>query len=200
MAFPPLDGQACLEHPEQMNTEVLLFDGVDELDVIGPYSALANAGIDVALVAETGASQVRTAHGTALNASRAPGAAPEVLIVPGGGWADRAKMGAWQEARRGVLPRLIADRAATGTTIAAVCTGAMLVAEAGLLRGRPAVTHRRALADLAAAGAGVIADARVVDDGSVITSGGVTAGIDLGLWLLQRYLGPARQQPNGAPS
>jgi putative intracellular protease/amidase len=174
-----------------MKIEVLLFDGVDELDVIGPYSALADAGIDVALVAETGARQVSTAHGTALSASRAPGPAPEVLIIPGGGWLDRAKMGAWAEARRGVLPRLIADRAATGTVVAAVCTGAMLVAEAGLLRGRPAVTNHRALADLAAAGADVIADARVVDDGGVITAGGVTAGIDLGLWLLQRYQGPA---------
>jgi putative intracellular protease/amidase len=174
-----------------MNIEVLIFDGVDELDVIGPYSALADTGIDVALVAETGARHVRTAHGTALSASRAPGPAPEVLIVPGGGWFDRSKMGAWEEGRRGVLPRLIADRAATGTVVAAVCTGAMLLAEAGLLRGRPAVTNHRALAELAAAGADVIADARVVDDGSVITSGGVTAGIDLGLWLLQRYLGPA---------
>jgi putative intracellular protease/amidase len=174
-----------------MNIEILLFDGVDELDVIGPFSALANAGIDVALVAETGARQVRTDHGTALSASRAAAPTPEVLIVPGGGWLDRADAGAWAEARRGVLPRLIADRAATGTVVAAVCTGAMLVAEAGLLIGRPAVTNHRALADLAAAGADVIADARVVDDGDVITSGGVTAGIDLGLWLLQRYLGPA---------
>lgn len=191
MAFPPLAGPACPGHPERMKIEVLLFDGVDELDVIGPYSALVNPDIDVTLVAESGAGPVRTHHGTTLSASGAPGPDPDVLIIPGGGWLDRAEAGAWAETRRGVLPRLIAERAATGTVVAAVCTGAMMVAEAGLLRGRPAVTHHRALADLAATGADVIADARVVDDGGVITSGGVTAGIDLGLWLLQRYLGPA---------
>jgi len=72
-----------------------------------------------------------------------------------------------------------------------VCTGSMLLATSGLLDGRPAVTHHEAIGELAAAGARVIGDARVVDDGQIVTAGGITAGIDLGLWLVQRYRGAA---------
>jgi putative intracellular protease/amidase len=173
-----------------MDVEILAFDGVEDLDVFGPLSALAAAGFEVTLVAEGGPRQVRTAHGTGLTA-REPGAAPGVLVVPGGGWGSRSERGAWAEAGRGVLPALIAERFTAGSVIAAVCTGSMLLAAAGLLDGRPAITHHGAIGELSATGARVIADARVVDDGQIITAGGVTAGLDLGLWLVQRYRGPA---------
>jgi transcriptional regulator GlxA family with amidase domain len=65
----------------------------------------------------------------------------------------------------------------------------MLLAEAGLLRGRPATTHHSTLDQLPAYGAHLI-DARVVDDGDLITSAGVTAGLDLALWLVEREAGP----------
>lgn len=176
-----------------MDVEILAFDGVEDLDVFGPLSALAPAGFEVALVTDGGPRQVRTAHGTGLTARapRAPGAAPGVLVVPGGGWIDRSERGAWAEAGRGILPALIAERFAAGSVIAAVCTGTMLLAAAGLLDGRPAVTHHGAIDELSAAGAQVIDEARVVDDGEIVTAGGVTAGLDLGLWLVQRYHGPA---------
>jgi transcriptional regulator GlxA family with amidase domain len=61
----------------------------------------------------------------------------------------------------------------------------MLIAASGLLRGRPAVTHRSALDDLRDYGADVHQEARVVDDGDVLTSGGVTSGIDLALHLIE---------------
>jgi len=66
-----------------------------------------------------------------------------------------------------------------------VCTGALLLASAGLLNGRTATTNRNALAELAATGANVVTH-RVVDDGPVVTAGGLSAGLDLGLWLIQR--------------
>jgi transcriptional regulator GlxA family with amidase domain len=62
----------------------------------------------------------------------------------------------------------------------------MLLAAAGLTRGRPAVTHHDALSDLAATGTHVIEDARVVDDGDLLTAAGVTSGLDLALWIIER--------------
>ena len=114
-----------------------------------------------------------------------------MLVVPGGGWTSRSDRGAWAEARRGVLPAFVAGRFAAGSVIAAVCTGSMLLAAAGLLDGRPAITHHGAIDELSTTGARVITDARVVDDGQIVTAGGITAGLDLGLWLVQRYRGPA---------
>ena len=66
----------------------------------------------------------------------------------------------------------------------------MLAATAGLTRGRPATTHRGALADLRASGARVV-EARVVDDGDLLMAGGVTSGIDLALWIVEREFGAA---------
>jgi transcriptional regulator GlxA family with amidase domain len=74
----------------------------------------------------------------------------------------------------------------------------MLLARAGLLQGRPAVTNRMALDDLAAAGADVRRDARVVDDGSVVTAGGPAAGIDLGVRLVARFAGEQAGQDAAA--
>jgi transcriptional regulator GlxA family with amidase domain len=64
----------------------------------------------------------------------------------------------------------------------------MLATAAGLTRGRPAVTHHGAIEDLRTAGAEVI-EARVVDDGDLVTAGGVTSGIDMALWLVERQFG-----------
>jgi transcriptional regulator GlxA family with amidase domain len=75
-----------------------------------------------------------------------------------------------------------------GTAIATVCTGGMVAAAAGLTNGRPGTTHHAALEELRASGAHVIA-ARVVDDGDLIMAGGVTSGIDLALWLVEREAG-----------
>ncbi len=174
--------------------EVVLFDGWDELDALGPYEVLrqaerAGAPVSCRLVTLGEAREVQGANGLRLRSS-APLGRPDWLVVPGGGWNDRSQHGAWGEAARGDLPRAIAAAHQRGASIASVCTGALLVASSGLLRGRPAVTHRSALADLARTGAEVI-DARVVDDGDVVTAGGVTSGLDLGLHLLSRIAGPA---------
>ena len=177
-----------------MNVEIVVYDGFDELDAIAPYELLSNvrrvaAGFTVGLVALEAPTRVTAAHGLVVDVPGALSARPDLLIVPGGGWADRAPTGARAEAERGALPAAIADRHAAGTVIASVCTGAMLLAAGGLLAERPATTHHVALDDLRAAGARVI-DARVVDDGDLITAGGVTSGLDLALWVVERFLGP----------
>ena len=65
----------------------------------------------------------------------------------------------------------------------------MLIAASGILTGRPAITHRRAIQDLRDAGAHIV-EARVVDDGNIVTAGGVTSGLDLALWLVERCMNP----------
>ena len=176
-----------------MRCEVLLFDGFDELDALAPWEVLSGFAdlrddLDVALVTLDGADTVRAAHGALVTPHRALSAELDLLVVPGGGWNDRAEHGAWTQAQLGTVPRAIRARHERGAVIASVCTGAMLLAAAGLLEGRHAITHQGAIADLEAAGAHIVR-ARVVDDGDIVTAGGVTAGLDLALWLVERELG-----------
>jgi putative intracellular protease/amidase len=130
----------------------VVYDGVDELDVFGPFEVLTGAGLEVRLVTAEPREQVATVGGA--------------RIAPHGVLGD---------------PDLV---------IAAVCTGAMILAGTGLLRGRRAITHHDAVDELAAAGADVVSGARFVDDGDIVTAAGVTSGIDLALWLVERELGP----------
>lgn len=176
-----------------MNVEIVLYDGFDELDALGPFEVLENgaagAEIAVTLTSLDGARPVPASHGATVHADDALGATdPDIVVVPGGGWNDRADAGAWAEAEKGDLPERLAALHADGATIASVCTGGMLLARAGLLDGRPATTHRGAIENLRETDATVV-DARVVDDGDVLTAGGVTSGLDLGFHVLEREFG-----------
>jgi transcriptional regulator GlxA family with amidase domain len=196
MAFLPLVRRLLDRHDRPMNIEILLYEGFDELDAIGPYETLqvaaaAGAEFDVRMVTLTPVPVITAARGTRLEPQGMLTDAPGLLIVPGGGWIDRGAHGARAEYTRGDLPRAIAARHAAGSMIAAVCTGAMLLAGAGILTGRPATTHHGAIEDLRAAGANVMPDSRVVDDGDIVTAGGITSGIDLALWIIERERGRA---------
>jgi transcriptional regulator GlxA family with amidase domain len=176
---------------------ILLFDGFDELDALAPYEVLrraeeAGASFSVSLVSREGAREVTAFYGARVQAEAALTleARPDLLIVPGGGWNHRGAHGVRVEVERGEAPRLIAQLHAAGTIVAGVCTGAMLLAAAGLAKERPATTHSLAREELRTMGAEVY-DARVVDDGDVITSAGVTSGLDLALWLVERFAGSA---------
>ncbi|ESS05914.1 MAG: putative transcriptional regulator [uncultured archaeon A07HB70] len=181
-----------------MRVTVLCYDGFDELDVVGPYEvfqAATDRGADLParLATLDSAERVTAAHGLRVEPDGSlpePGApdAPELLVVPGGGWNDRHGAGAWAEAERGAVPDAVAAHHAAGATVAGVCTGGMLLARAGLLDGRPATTHHGALDDLRATDAEV-REERVVDDGDVLTAGGITSGIDLALHVAEREAG-----------
>jgi transcriptional regulator GlxA family with amidase domain len=174
--------------------DILCFDGFEELDAIGPYEAFQiaagrGAPLDVSRVTLDGRDRVTAANGLGIEPDGVVSLAdpPDVVVVPGGGWNDRDAAGARAEAERGAIPAALADLHDAGTTVAAVCTGGMLLARAGLLDGRPAVTHAGALDDLREAGAEVV-DARYVDDGDVLTAGGITSGLDLALHLIERLV------------
>ena len=176
-----------------MRCEVILYDGFDELDALAPWEVLSSFAdvrddLDAALVTLDGSATVRAAHGTLVTPHRPLSDEVDLLVVPGGGWNDRAEDGAWTQAQLGAVPHAIRERHQRGAVVASVCTGAMLLAAAGLLEGRHAITHHGAIADLEAAGATVVR-ARVVDDGDLVTAGGVTSGLDLALHLTERWFG-----------
>ena len=171
-----------------MRTEIVVFDGFDELDAFGPLEVLATAGFDVELVTADRPGPVRGKHGTRLEVPGVMGR-PDGVVVVGGGWLDQAPQGSWAEAQGGTLPRRLAEVAATATWMASVCTGSLLLATAGLLTGRHATTNHNAYRELRDFGVMVVEE-RVVDDGDRITAGALSAGLDLGLWLTERELGP----------
>jgi putative intracellular protease/amidase len=172
-----------------MRFEIAVFDGFDEIDVFGPFEVLSAAGFDVALVAVERPGIVVSMRGLRTEIDGVLDS-PDALLIPGGGWLNHAPEGSWAQAQRGVLPGKIARIAQGNTVIASVCTGSLLLASAGVLQGRHATTNRNALDELRGFGA-IAVEERVVEDGQFITAGGLTAGIDLGLWIVEREKGTA---------
>jgi uncharacterized protein (DUF427 family)/putative intracellular protease/amidase len=182
--------------------DIVLFDGVDELDAVGPLEVLRGAAaqggdLAVRLVTRTEPLEVTGSHGLRMRADAVYSPGADILLVPGGGWLARAEAGAWAEAERGDWLPLIKAAADRGTLLAAVCTGSMLLARAGVIGARPATTHHGARADLEAAGVRFV-DERVVDAGGLITAGGVTSGLDLALHLVERLVSPEAAERQAA--
>ncbi|MEV7796684.1 DJ-1/PfpI family protein [Streptomyces sp. NPDC087512] len=200
-----------------MHVQVVLFDGFDPLDVIAPYEVLYAGGsasdgaVTVELVTAEGPREVIS--GTGGLTLRAAGALDleraDVLLVPGAsgrvgepGEVPEEEVGAGEWKRDEFIPVLLGRTLTTelpallkqamddpDITVATVCGGSLVLAMAGLLEGRHATTHHLGLDMLDATGAHAIR-ARVVDDDDLITGAGVTSGLDLGLYLLERELGP----------
>lgn len=174
---------------------VVLFPDVEELDAVGPWDVLAtwtrqhpDDRWSVTTLSRTG-DPVVCAKGLVLTPHHAFADAPhlDVVVHPGG---------------RGTRPQLadaahldwVRAQAGTATLMTSVCTGSLVYAAAGLLRGRPATTHWGSLDELARLDptTDVRPDERWVDDGDVITSAGVSAGIDMALHLVDRLAGTQR--------
>ncbi|GAC1359649.1 MAG: DJ-1/PfpI family protein [Vulcanimicrobiaceae bacterium] len=170
---------------------IAVFDGVDELDVVGPFEVLRNAtkagaAIEVALASLSEELNFTGAHGLEMRADMRLDDTFDVLLVPGGGWSSGAAQGIRTQIDLGVLTRQIRDAHQRGATIASVCTGALAVGAAGIAKGRRMTTHHGGVEDLRAFGVQV-EDERVVDDGDIVSGAGVTSGIDLALHLVNRY-------------
>jgi len=173
--------------------DLVIFDGFDELDAIAPYEMFAAAGLAPRLVVLHGRElRVRARHGLVLEAhgsiTASEVASGDWVIAIGGGYLANATEGVRPEITKGEMPAFFARARERGALLGSVCTGAMLLAAAGLVKGRRAITHHTAIADLAAAGATIVSE-RVVDDGDLITAGGVTSGLDFGLHVIGRLLG-----------
>ncbi len=176
--------------------EILAFEKAQVLDVAGPLQVFATAN-DLAAqrrapapyvleVVAPAAPGIRTSAGLGLVAAPLPGApdAVDTLIVAGGSGVNAARE---DEA----LLNWLGERAKRARRLASVCSGALLLAAAGLLAGRRATTHWTRCAELARRHPDVIveSDPIFVRDGDVWTSAGVTAGIDLALALVEDDLG-----------
>ncbi len=172
-----------------MQFQILIFDGFEEMDVFGVFEPLRMAGFEVKLVCLEPMEQVVGFYGTRVIPDGVLDikTKPDVLIVPGGGWITRSPAGAWAEAEKVTILAALQTFSRAKCVLASVCSGAMLLAKAGLLTDRPATTNLSLLDELWQEQVNVI-QARVVDDGDIITAGGITSSLDLGVWLVQRFL------------
>ncbi|WP_435923652.1 DJ-1/PfpI family protein [Paenibacillus sp. DYY-L-2] len=186
-----------------LHVQIVLFEGFDLLDAIAPYEVFCAAG----LYAEGALSvELVTAEGPRLVASGINGLKIEaggklkperggIILVPG---ASGDVEGEGTDSVPAILARAM-NTPLTGmirqalqqkdTVVATVCGGSLILALGGLLEGRPTVTNRLGMDFLESTGA-VPVPARVVDDGNLVTGGGVTSGLDVALYLVERELGP----------
>jgi transcriptional regulator GlxA family with amidase domain len=172
-----------------MQIAIVLFDHLTALDADGPYEVFSRfPGAQVVFTAErAGVHRTDTGMlGLVADASLDEVTAPDIVFVPGG-------FGQSFLMEEGRLLDWLCDVDRTSTWTASTCTGSLLLAAAGLLRGRRATTHWLALDELAELGARPASE-RVVEDGKYVTAAGVSAGIDLALTLAERVGGSALAQ------
>lgn len=182
---------------ERKRVGILIFPNVEVLDFCGPFEVFSVTRIDeekrreepspfeVLLVAETRDTVVATGGLKVIPDVTIEDCPPlDILVVPGG-WGTRTEI----KNRR--LLDWIAARGRSVETLTSVCTGSMLLGQAGLLEGRRATTHWRSLDWMRQTLPAVTVEEKlhVVEDGNVLTSAGISAGIDMALRVVIRYFG-----------
>jgi len=169
---------------------IVVYPGFTALDFIGPYEVLHRLpDAEVRFVwhepgpitADSGVLIVGATH------SFAETPTPDVILVPGG-------MTTIEHARDEMLLDWVRSVHRTATWTTSVCSGSVILAAAGLLDGKRAASHWAALSMLKGLGAKPVGDERVVHEGQIVTSAGVSAGIDLALWLAGQIGGEHRHQ------
>ena len=177
------------EKSKTLTVAILLFDRAEIIDFAGPWEVFGGAGYKVFTVAEK-LDPVNTVYGQKVVADYTFDNSPkaDVLLVPGGGVS-----GAVANAK---LIKWVQDNAKTSTYVMSVCTGAFILAKAGLLDGLTATTVRGGIDRLATAAPNikVVYDKRYVDNGKIITTAGLSSGIDGSFYLVSRMLGKGRAQ------
>jgi transcriptional regulator GlxA family with amidase domain len=177
---------------------ILLFDDAEELDFAGPFEVFTMSGEvqrrtgqsvthNVVLIGPS-LEPVRCAKGMRVLPDIAMDDAPalDVILIPGG-------QGTRREVNNAALLAWIEKASASCAWITSVCTGALLLSASGLARGKRVTTHWGFIETLRARkeAAEVLDDVRYVRDGNFVTAAGVSAGIDMALWLVGEMHGPA---------
>jgi transcriptional regulator GlxA family with amidase domain len=171
---------------------IVLFDDVEVLDFAGPFEVFSVTGrrhqldpFEVVTVGESGL-PVRARNGLVVTPSHGffncPD--PDIVLMPGG-------YGTRREMKNPVLLEWVASHGRRCELLLSVCTGALVLASAGLLDGQEATTHFMAFPELRAIAPHTVVheDRRIVDNGRVVLSSGVSAGIDMSLHVVARLLG-----------
>jgi len=176
---------------------IFIFDGVEELDFVGPYEVFTMINevfnyfgkpdaVTVQLLSEhggqiTGAKKMRVLSDVAISDD----ANWDVVLIPGG-------EGTRSLLENEVFLSWLQSQAKTTKWVTSVCTGSMLLAQAGLTEGKNITTHHLAFEEFKERGlpGKLIADVRYVSDGNLITAAGVSAGIDMALWLTGQMFTP----------
>jgi len=176
---------------------IVVFDDAEELDFVGPWEVFCSAGMMIergeapsaqplkaVLIAEK-AGPVRCAKGMRVlpDVSFADAPPLDLVLVPGG-------MGTRREANNQGMLAWLREIAPRCRFVTSVCTGALLLHEAGISRGRRVATHFNFVEQLRARGANVLTNVRYVEDGNLISAAGVSAGIDMSLWLVGQLVDP----------
>lgn len=167
---------------------ILIFPQVEELDFVGPFEVLSYinkikpASTKVILIAEA-AEAVEAFNGMKVIPDVTMAACPQldILVVPGG-------KGRYAAMKNAAIQEFIQWQAQKAKYITSVCTGAFLLAEAGLLKNKKATTYHTAFAELAGYSVQVLPQ-KVVRADNIITAAGVSSGIELGFYLLREEFG-----------
>jgi transcriptional regulator GlxA family with amidase domain len=170
----------------------LIFDDVEVLDFAGPFEvfgvARASSGEFACEVFTVALEQreIIARNGLRIIPHRiaADLGAVDILVVPGG-------FGTRRELTNPAMLEFIRTASSAASLTLSVCTGSLLLGASGLLAGRSATTHTDAMGELRAlnCGADILSDARIVDNGRIVTSAGISAGIDAALYIVARLFG-----------
>jgi transcriptional regulator GlxA family with amidase domain len=165
---------------------IVLFPDFEDLDAIGPKEvfglfARASDGDWKTLLVSQDGNPVTSFLGTTIQVDHSFADSPplDVIVVPGG-------IGTRKEIHNTELIDFVKKHGSSAQYVTSVCTGAMVLLKAGFLEGRRATTHWGAIAEFRGMGGGctVVDDERWVQDGNVITAAGISAGIDMSLYLI----------------
>ncbi len=171
-----------------MQIAIMVYPGYTALDFIGPYEVLRNLpDTEVRFVwhepgpvaADSGVLLIGATHSFDETPS------PDIVLVPGGGTT-------FEHARDEKVLDWVRRVHQTSAWTTSVCSGSVILAAAGLLAGRRATSHWMALPTLKAFGVEPVGDQRIVREGKIVTAAGVSAGIDLAMWLCGQIGGEAK--------